>query len=845
MGWTLWWIASAWAQGLDTHHPVVPSAGIAHENGPGSLWVNPANMSYDPDYRWGVFTTTPTPDQSSQRLALPTTTGFTLGGRGVGLGVHNLVREEADGDVRTDWSVDYATAVSLPERLSIGLLASWNFMDSSTNYFAYDAGASWRPLPWFGIGAMAQNVGDPDPSGIARPQSGAGIALRPLGRAALIGADWRRTFSPAGDVDMLMPTARLRPIEGLYLRGSAAVQLTEEVTLASVGVGIEVYMDGAGVAYHAGMPAGDADGRLLHTISAGSDEPGESLVRTGNEVHRLELDTTPPYQPVVTLFSSDPSTSWLDTLELIRRLEDDPSVNGLTLVLNNPQLTLARAWELRVRVEALEAAGKPVLAYLDNNAPNGAYYVASAASRIAVHPMANVSLIGFDAQLLTARGLLDLVGVEPQFVKVGTYKSAPETFTRVEPSEAALEQTSDLLDDLYTDLVRGVAAGREVDEDTVRRWIDGGPYDAREALDEGLVDGLAYADQLDDQLDELHDESPSVVDLETRPQPHSPWEDPQQIAIVYVTGPIISGESRRPGLLSGGATGSETVVGQLNRARNDRNVRAVVLRVDSPGGSVYASEEIWRAASKIAESDKPLVVSMGSYAASGGYYVSTPADAIWAEPSTVTGSIGVYRGDFDPSELLDRIGVNRTRVSRGRNSNLGSGGSGWDATQRQRLQELVERTYETFKERVADGRDMEIEEVEAVAQGRVWSGVDALDAGLVDGLGGLQDAIADARERAGIPAKRKVGLVTYSRWGSMLESLAPSVVTQVTWPLPSPLPAPRSEARRQVGEIAEVVRPWTTGLEPMLLYVGEGDEGVWAMEPFTRVIEGNGSTEAP
>ena len=223
--------------------------------------------------------------------------------------------------------------------------------------------------------------------------------------------------------------------------------------------------------------------------------------------------------------------------------------------------------------------------------------------------------------------------------------------------------------------------------------------------------------------------------------------------------------------------------------------------------------------------------------------LSTPSALAADGGATVTGSIGVYMGSFDPSVLLDRFGVRVTRLKRGRNANLAGGLTGYDEVQRERLQELTDRIYETFKQRVADGRDMDIADVEAVAQGRVWSGVDAKEAGLVDELGGLQEAIADARERAGIPAKRKVGIVSYSRGGSVLESLAPSVAAQVTWPLPLPLPVPR--ASEELASVKEALDPWTAGLQPLLLHLGEPEGTVWAMEPWTRAIEGNGDPETP
>jgi protease-4 len=832
MLWLTWGLAVASAQGLVTHHPVVPSAGVAHENGPGSLWVNPANMGFDPDTRWGVFYTAPLPDGSTDEVPLPSNLGITLGTAGVGVGVHNLVREDALGEVRSDWSLDYATSIALPERLSVGLAMSWNFVDGSTNYFAYDAGVSWRPLPWFGVGGVAQNVGDPDPSTFARPQTAAGVALRPFGQALLLGTDLRRTFYEDGDVDELVPTLRLRPVEGLYLRGGATVSLSEEVAVASVGGGIELYFGGAGGGYHLESPVG---GGPLGTLFAGSDEPGESLIRSPNVVAELELDRVPPYQPSPSLFLS--RTSWLDVLELLRRVADDPGVRGLSLHLDDPSLSFARAAELRHRLTHLQEQGKKVLVYVDARASNSAYVVASAADHISMHPTADLDLIGLSAELTTARGLLDLVGVTPQFIKAGRYKSAPEQFTHIEPSEASIEQTEALLDDLWDEMVATIAAGREVDPEKVIAWIDGGPYRANGALELGLVDSIAYPDQLDGKVKSLFGDKAHTRNLTEQPQPHSPWEDPQQIAVIYITGPIVGGESRRGGLLSGAATGSETVERQLEQAKNDPQVRAVVLRVDSPGGSVYASDVIWHAVEQLKKSDKPVVVSMGSVAASGGYYVSAGADAIWAEPTTITGSIGVYMGKFVPDALLERIGVEVTPIGRGRNSSGDSSLQPWDSVQRARYQQLVDDTYAQFRSRVELGRGLDEAEVMEIAEGRVWSGKQALELGLVDELGGLQEAIADARERAGIPASKKVGLVSYSSGGNVLESLAPSVAVQLLGPVPGWV----AQATDRPGPLDEALEP----LEPLLaplrdpaVFALEPEGTVWALAPFTLTVQG-------
>lgn len=825
------------AQGADTHHPVIPGAGIAAEGGPGTMWVNPANLAYDPDPRVGVFGTGSLDGVQS----LAATAGF----RGFGIGLHDVLRDTPEG-TRSDFSIDYGTSFRLPKRLSLGVLLSWNLLEDERNYLGYDLGAAWRPLPWLGLGAVAQNVGNPDHSGYARPRSAAGLALRPFGPLLVLGAEYARLFAndfatsgtgaPLDDEDRLVGSLRLRPAEGLYVRGGMDWPLAEGPRDATFTVGLELYFDGLGFG---GAGARAADGTIAQTWFVGTDDPGESLIRAGRRVPSLELERTPPYQPGGGPLGGK-SASWLDTLELVRRAEDDRGVHGLVLTLGGASLSFARAYELRERILSLESEGKPVLVYLTGSPSTVDFYVASAAKRVALHPATDLQLVGLSVELTHFRGLLDLVGVEPQYVKRSDYKTSPESYTEVAPTPANLEMTEALLDDLYGELVDGMSAGRHAEADVVRGWIDGGPHSAEDALSLGIVDVLLYPDQLDGELAKLHGHRVSTPELLDQEQPHSAWEDPKQIAVVYVEGGITSGESSRGGLLSGRTAGAKSVVRNLERAAGDPQVRAIVLRVDSPGGSSFASDEIWRTIDRIHEqTEKPVVVSMGGVAASGGYYVAAGADAIWAEPTTITGSIGVYSGKFSLEAAQERLGVTTTLLGRGANSGAQSSSRPWDDVQRAKMQSLVDETYRQFKDRVARGREMTPEDVEEVARGRVWSGARAQDLGLVDAIGGFQDAIADARERAGIPERRKIGLVTYSDSGGLVQSLAPSLATSVRWVLQEVGARPTIALPGDVGRLLDLAAPADSLVLPLL----HPEERVWALEPFELNIRAGGGPE--
>lgn len=748
------------AQVVPDDRPVVPSSGVAAEGGPGTLWVNPANLAYDSDVRYGVYVAH---DLGSDPTSIAATTGV----GGVQVGISNVSIPNG----RSDWALDYATSVRLPKRINVGARISWNLKQGTApNFVAYDFGLAWRPLPWLGFGAVAHNISTPDLS--APANTGIGLALRPFGSFATLGIDFRREFDVGNPHDVGALTLRLRPIHGLYLRGEAE---TDFNGVTSVGGGFETYFGHWGGAANVRQNLSDGSTGLVGFI--GTDEPGEALVRAGDKVPVLVLDHRPPYESPGGLLAQH-DTTWLEILELLRRAEDDRAVRGVAIVLQGGGLSWAQAEEIRARITTLESEGKHVVAYLYGSGGRTDYLVACAASKIILHPSGDLWLTGVASEMQFLRGALDLVGVEPQFVRRREYKSAVEQYTATEPSPPSIEQTDALLDDLSDALVAGIATGRKKDPADVKALIDGGPYSAQEALEKGLVDELAYPDEMKDKIAEhLGRSSVNLVGLSDMPQPHSGWKSASQIAIVYIDGAIVSGESSngRGGLFGGGKTsGSETVDAALERARNDDQVKAVVLRVDSPGGSSFASDDIHRAVERVEDKGKPVVVSMGGVAASGGYYVACGADAIWAEPTTITGSIGVYSGKFAMGGLFDRFGITTTAIERGRNSNIDSEQTPWDPMQLQRMDDLVGSTYEDFKSKVAAGRGITTDTVEEVARGHVWSGKRAVGEHLVDGLGGFHEAIEDARARAGIAAGREVSLISYDGSGNLLETLAPT-----------------------------------------------------------------------
>jgi protease IV len=789
-------VSPAIAQSETPHHPSVPQSGLAAESGPGTLWVNPAQMAYDRDPRFALY---------AERVpgAAPSSLGLTSGFRAFGVGLHSVLGP----DGASDWSADGAVAVQLPERIALGLLGSWNLVEGSANFVSWDLSAALRPLPWLGFGAVAQSLGSPDPRQQVQPRTAFGLAILPFGRSLVAGLEVARRYQDhVAASDEVVLAGRSRVLEGLYLRSSVRLQTAPSFELSEVTVGLEAFFGGVGGGYEHGVVAGD-DAHQLAWI--GTDEPGESFVRGGRRVGTLDLRVLPPYQVPSGWLSREPVMSWIETMELIRRTGDDPGVKGLVLRLGHGDMDWARATSLRRRIEDLVARERVVVVMLGSGARLPQFYVASAANHIALHPAATLDIDGIALELLHGRGLLDMVGLEPEVVRRSEFKTGPNHMTHTAPTPEELSQLDAYVDGLYGRVMSDIGAGRNVDATAVRSWVDGGPYPAEEALELGIVDALVYPDELPRALEQLHDRRVRSVGLERAPRPHSPWDEPAQIALVYVTGVLLPSRPQRSPLGPAATTAPE-VISALEQALDDPAVRAVVLRVDSPGGSAMAADDIARAVERVRNRGKPVVVSMGGAAASGGYYISAGADAIWAEHGTMTGSIGTYRSKISAERLLDMIGIRSTLITRGAQAGRHSWTRAWTGSQREREQAIVDATYERFKRTVAQGRGMDIEEVETIAGGRIWSGTDALSLGLVDGLGGLQDAIEDARVRAGIAPARTVGLVSYTARRPVLQSLA----------------------QGQVGALAPPKGPLGDVWTQLLVLSLASEESIWLYEPI-------------
>ncbi|MEO0321429.1 MAG: signal peptide peptidase SppA [Myxococcota bacterium] len=462
-------------------------------------------------------------------------------------------------------------------------------------------------------------------------------------------------------------------------------------------------------------------------------------------------------------------------LGLLARLDAarrDRRVAGVLLRMRAGRLPLSRAQEIREAVVALEAAGKPVACLLQA-ATGGEILACGAASRRVMEPAGYVRLLGPSSEILSARGLLERAGVRADFVRIGRYKSAVELYQEEAPTEPALTQRQAFLDDAWERLQGDLAADFDRTPEAVAELIDAGPFEFPGALEAGLVDGAAEPAAAGAALRDLFGRRRIV--RATSPRLPTTSGLPRRVAVIVIDGSIVDGENQDVPLVGIRRSGARTLVPVIEAARRDATVAAVVLRVDSPGGSALASDQIWRAVRRLA-AEKPVVASMGAVAASGGYYVASPATEIWATPTTLTGSIGVFFGKADVGPLAARLGVGVTPVTRGQRAGASSMYRSFTGDERAALAVLVRGSYRRFLHRVAGSRDLTPREVHAVAQGRIWSGEAAAARGLVDRLGGFTAALARAKALAGVPDDVEVAYVPARPSG--LLGLARQLVTR-------------------------------------------------------------------
>jgi len=460
-------------------------------------------------------------------------------------------------------------------------------------------------------------------------------------------------------------------------------------------------------------------------------------------------------------------TTLRDFVDALDRAADDPRVKSLYIQLGDDKLALAKTQQVRDAIAAFRAKGKFAIAYADTfgegTPGTRPYYLATACDEIWLQPLGEVGIIGLRSETPFIRGLLDKLAITTDFDHREEFKTAMNSLTETTMTGPQREEVEALLTSTAGQIDRGIAEARKLSEAQVAALVDRAPLTADTAKRAGLIDRVAYRDEAQARAQDKAGAGARLISiaryLAAAGRPH---DRGTKIALIYGTG-LITRSSSGPGPLSDTAFTARRIARAFTAAVRDKDVKAIVFRIDSPGGSAIASETMWREVVRAREHGKPVIVSMGDVAASGGYYVAAPADKIVAEPATLTGSIGVLAGKIILGGLMEKLGITGEAVERGANAGMYAATQDFSPLAKQRLEDELDETYRGFKDHVAAGRHLAADAVEAAAKGRVWTGEDAKARGLVDALGGYDTALELARQAANLPAGAPLDVVVFPR----------------------------------------------------------------------------------
>ena len=520
------------------------------------------------------------------------------------------------------------------------------------------------------------------------------------------------------------------------------------------------------------------------------------------------LDGTYTDTKTVSTFGTSSTKTLRGLFKKLDTLKTDDEIAGIIFKIDSVSVGWATLQEIRNKLHEFRETEKETIGYLESGG-NAEYLLAAAMERIVLMPTGSLNLTGLRAEVIFYKGLLDKLDIQADMLAMGKYKSGVEPYMRDGMSEAFRESMTAILDDLYAQLLEDIAESRDgITTERVSDLVDRGPFTAEEAQQEQLVDALQYYDELLDALKTASpDEEVQVVkpDYERKrkvpdmnsfaglmqllsmlnpPQRSRTATAENQIALIYANGPIL------PDIDSLFPSTSVIMPSELKKAfekaRTDDTIQAVVLRVNSPGGSALASDLMWREV-MLTQREKPVVVSMGDVAASGGYYIAMAAGTIVAHPSTLTGSIGVFGGKLNLKGLYNKIGLTKEIIAHGQNATLYSDYGGFTPTERERVEKIMKTVYKDFVSKAAAGRSKSFDEIDEIAQGRVWTGTQAKALGLVDELGGLDTALSIAKEQAGFADDDKVNLIVLPEQKPFFEQLMERMIEDMEGSIRIPL----------------------------------------------------------
>ena len=491
------------------------------------------------------------------------------------------------------------------------------------------------------------------------------------------------------------------------------------------------------------------------------------------DIHEDIPEQIPPDIPGQLLGKTEPLT-FISLLQGIEKAGNDSRITGIVLEPSNLEIGWGKLQQLRSALQGFEHRGKKVAALLEV-ASGREYFLATAADQVYLSPVGFLDLKGIREEVMFFKDTLAKIGVQADLEHIGRYKNFSDQFTDDKMSDAFCEAETSMMDSIYGNFITTIADARHSSADGMRTLIeDTGPFEADRAVKEGLVDKLQYEDQI---LDDIKGGNPnkefhklSMAEYSKVPAEEAGLGGGDRIAIVYAVGAITSGEDGFSPIEGGKTMGAKTMASALDEVGNDKTIKGVIVRIDSPGGDALASDDIWRNMVNLRKK-KPMVISMSDVAASGGYYMAMTGDPIVAEPGTITGSIGIVYGKLNLKGLYDKVGITKDIISRGKFAGMDSDYGPYTPEERERVRGLMNDFYTKFLERVSTARKMTPEAVDQIAQGRVWTGEQAKSIGLVDDLGGFSRALELIKQKAGLRPEARVELVEYPRRKSLLDLL--------------------------------------------------------------------------
>jgi protease-4 len=712
--------------------PDVPYAGIT---GTEAVVLNPAALFLNKPLGLHVYHTAPKDKLAGDDAILFSAAGIGFGYQRLRLGMSEIVSR-----------YDFALSSRLVKNIYTGL--SYTYYKSASG--PLDKSHSWNVSllahlnRFASVSAEMQNLNQQKYFG-AKTDLGYRLsaALHPVGERVTIGGNLQLYGKQDIKDASWRMSARIVATKGLVLYGGFDDK-------HSFGVGIELHL-GEGLLGVTGF-FDDESNHLGTTAYTGyTMARRDNLISGAGKILHVDLSGEVSEERTSRPFMFHTAGTVYQKLSAIKTAQRDPQIKGILLTIKNPAIGWGKLADFRRAITEFKKTGKTVVCYLGVSPSNGSYYLASAADQVYMLPVDVLNLTGLRAEVTFYKGTLDKIGVEPQIEKQGEYKNYPNQYTDttlVPPHREALEA---LLDDLYSQLVGDIAPDRRLTTTQLQKIIDTGPFSSVQAESLGLVDGRYYPTNLEGQLPELFGGNFPLVasDLyQSTPPYRERFGEPPQIALISVAGSITRGNSGST-FVDGNTAGSATISRAIRQARDNRLVKAIVMRLDTPGGDALASDLIWGEL-MAARKTKPVIVSMSDVCASGGYYVASASDRIFLEPTTITGSIGVFYGKANLEQLYHKLGMTTETITRGKHANMYSMKSGFTPDERLIVRRQVRDLYDNFLTIVAENRRISKDSVNTIARGRVWSGKRALTMGLADATGGVLEAIAEARSRAGI-----------------------------------------------------------------------------------------------